>query len=85
LNLSATFAAFIANPRPQPLHEEPLYVSRVDRETFAAQRFPAIKLSAWLSLDFLCGRVRLSQPSVLLTFDDGEKSLYHAAFPILQQ
>ncbi|WP_272061252.1 polysaccharide deacetylase family protein [Oscillatoria sp. CS-180] len=35
-------------------------------------------------LDFLKGKYQLTQPSVLLTFDDGEKSWYTTAFPLLK-
>jgi peptidoglycan/xylan/chitin deacetylase (PgdA/CDA1 family) len=34
---------------------------------------------------FLNGRLRLKGPSVVITFDDGDKSLYTAAFPLLQK
>jgi len=34
---------------------------------------------------FLCGRTRLTGPSVMITFDDGERSLYRVAFPLLKK
>jgi peptidoglycan/xylan/chitin deacetylase (PgdA/CDA1 family) len=36
-------------------------------------------------LGFLAGRLRPRRPSVLITFDDGEKSLYTTAFPLLRK
>ncbi|HMO04858.1 MAG TPA: polysaccharide deacetylase family protein [Kiritimatiellia bacterium] len=36
-------------------------------------------------LRFLRGEADLEGPSVMLTFDDGERSLYEVAFPILQR
>lgn len=34
---------------------------------------------------FLSGKTQLAGPSVMITFDDGERSLYRAAFPLLKK
>ncbi len=45
--------------------------------------YQTLKLSTFMA--FLQGEIELKQPSVLLTFDDGEKSWYNIAYPLLKQ
>ncbi len=62
----------------------------VDHFTFKAQ-LEFLKTNGYQTLDlktfmaFLQGEIELKEPAVLLTFDDGEKSWYEIAYPLLKQ
>lgn len=83
---------FVSAREPGPLQDDvPVFMfHRVQPETFEEQLqflarngYRTLTLPAFVN--FLKGRYTLKGPSVLLTFDDGEKSLYHTAYPLLQK
>jgi peptidoglycan/xylan/chitin deacetylase (PgdA/CDA1 family) len=86
------YPGFVLDKDPPPLRGEiPVFMfHRVEAETFEEQ-LDFLKRNGYRSLslrsfyDLLRGRMRWKGPAVLLTFDDGEKSLYQTAYPLLQK
>jgi hypothetical protein len=76
---------------PPPRDEVPVFMFHaVERTSFEAQLqhlrdndYRTLSLAEFIS--FLEGGLRLSGPSVLLTFDDGDRSWYEVALPLLKR
>ncbi|MGL5082089.1 MAG: polysaccharide deacetylase family protein [Microcoleaceae cyanobacterium] len=72
-------------------HEVPVFMFHtVHHSTFQSQLeflhvngYRTLNLTTFMA--FLRGEIQLEAPSVLLTFDDGEKSWYDTAYPLLKQ
>ena len=89
--LRGYYPAFVTKERATPSCDEvPVFMFHsVDEPTFHQQlEYLRTNNYATLSLHdfmaFLRGELRLRQPSVLLTFDDGEKSWYRVVYPLLK-
>jgi peptidoglycan/xylan/chitin deacetylase (PgdA/CDA1 family) len=85
------YPAFVSASNPSPLRDEvPVFMFHsVEAKTFTAQlnflqknNYKTLTLPDFMA--FLKGEKQLEQPSVLLTFDDGHKSWYDLAFPLLK-
>ncbi len=77
--------------KPRLLREVPVFMFHtVERGSFQAQ-LDFLKDNGYRTLtmgeflDYLKGEFTLKDPAVLLTFDDGEKSLYEVAYPLLKR
>jgi peptidoglycan/xylan/chitin deacetylase (PgdA/CDA1 family) len=86
------YPRFVWESSPPQLRDEvPVFMfHRVFPDDFARQMeflkrngYQTLTLQAFVN--FLCGKERLRGPSVLLTFDDGDQSLYTAAYPLLKK
>jgi peptidoglycan/xylan/chitin deacetylase (PgdA/CDA1 family) len=85
------YPAFVRASNPGPLHNEvPVFMFHsVEAKTFTAQlnflqknNYKTLTLPDFMA--FLKGKKQLEQSSVLLTFDDGHKSWYEVAYPLLK-
>lgn len=90
--MQGRYPHFVTAQHPGPLRDEvPVFMFHtVETETFETQlryleqnHYHTLTLGEFMA--FLAGSLRLKQPAVLLTFDDGEKSLYEVAYPLLQR
>jgi hypothetical protein len=85
------YPAFVRASKPVPLRDEvPVFMFHsVEPETLTVQlnylkenHYKTLTLPEFIA--FLRGEKQLEQPSVLLTFDDGHKSWYEVAYPLLK-
>jgi peptidoglycan/xylan/chitin deacetylase (PgdA/CDA1 family) len=60
---------------PAGFEEQLSFLSQNGYQTLSLRRY----------LAFLSGRLRLKNPAVVITFDDGDKSLHEVAFPLLRK
>jgi hypothetical protein len=83
---------FVTSGSGRPLKDEvPVFMFHaVEPRSFEAQLrhlrdndYRTLSLAEFML--FLEGKLRLSGPSVLLTFDDGDRSWYEVAFPLLKR
>lgn len=90
--LCGQYPSFVGSPSPQPLCEEvPVFMFHsVEANRFEEQLqflktngYQTLRLDAFMR--FLHGDLRLAAPSVLLTFDDGDRSWYEVAGPLLRK
>jgi peptidoglycan/xylan/chitin deacetylase (PgdA/CDA1 family) len=87
-----TYPAFVTDSQSRTLQDEvPVFMfHRVDPDTFS-QQLEYLHINGYhtLTLDefmaFLEGRFKPGSPSVLLTFDDGDRSWYQVAYPLLKK
>jgi peptidoglycan/xylan/chitin deacetylase (PgdA/CDA1 family) len=86
-----SYPAFVLASSPEPrLAEVPVFMFHaVEHDRFAAQlaflqrnEYRTLTMREFMA--FLRGDRQLNQPSVLLSFDDGHKSLYQVAYPLLK-
>lgn len=83
---------FVVESKPRALTDEvPVFMFHtIDRNVFRSQ-LEYLKDNHYQTLDlqtfwaFLKRDIKLDRPSVLLTFDDGEKSWYDVAYPLLKE
>lgn len=89
----AAYPAFVTDTRGTTvLHDEvPVFMFHtVDRHTFR-QQLEYLRVNGYRTMTlqefmaFLAGNFQLKQPAVLLTFDDGDKSWYQVAYPLLKE
>jgi peptidoglycan/xylan/chitin deacetylase (PgdA/CDA1 family) len=85
------YPAFVSASKPFPLRDEvPVFMFHsVESEPLSAQlaflqknNYKTLTLPEFMA--FLRGEKCLEQPSILLTFDDGHKSWYEVAYPLLK-
>ena len=85
------YPAFVGSPSNVPLAQEvPVFMFHsVEHDAFEAQLaylrrngYRTLTLGAFIA--FLRGEAPLEGPSVLLTFDDGHKSWFEVAYPLLR-
>ena len=85
------YPRFVGSPSNVPLGQEvPVFMFHsVEHDAFAAQLaylqrngYRTLTLDAFMA--FLHGTLPLDGPSVLLTFDDGHKSWFEVAYPLLR-
>ena len=85
------YPGFVGSPSNVPLAEEvPVFMFHsVEHDAFEAQlaylrrnEYRTLTLGAFVA--FLRGEAPLEGPSVLLTFDDGHKSWFEVAYPLLR-
>lgn len=90
--INGSYPSFVTAQNPHLLRDEvPAFMFHtVEPESFEAQlqflkhnHYRTLTLAEFMA--FLNGSLQLRQPAVLLTFDDGEKSLYEVAYPLLQR
>ncbi len=83
---------FVAQDRVSKLENEvPVFmfhtiipeIFKQQLEYLAVNQYRTLTLAEFMA--FLKGDLNLDRPSVLLTFDDGEKSWYDVAYPLLKQ
>lgn len=71
--------------------EVPVFMFHTIHPAIFQQQLYFLKVNGYQTLNlatfmaFLRGEIQLDGPSVLLTFDDGEKSWYNVAYPLLKQ
>lgn len=90
--MNGSYPPFVtATFNPRMLGEVPVFMFHtVERGSFQAQ-LEYLKDNGYRTLtlveflDYLKGDLTLKDPAVLLTFDDGEKSLYEVAYPLLKR
>lgn len=90
--LHRKYPDFVIDRHPQALQQEvPVFMFHtIEYETFKNQ-LEYLKINGYQTLNisnfmaFLNGGKTLNNPSVLLAFDDGEKSWYDVAFPLLKE
>lgn len=90
--MSASYPAFVTEGRGAALREEvPVFMFHSVHLHSFRQQMEFLKINGYRTLTtdefmaFLSGQERLQQPSVLLTFDDGDRSWYHVAYPLLKE
>lgn len=84
---------FVVSPRPRPLGtgRVPVFMLHTVQPAAFEAQLRHLHRNGYRTLDcteflaFLRGEGEPDRPSVLLTFDDGERSLYRVAHPLLQQ
>lgn len=83
---------FVTNENLQILQGEvPVFMFHTVNGTTLKKQLDFLKINGYQTLNlstfiaFLQGKIELTQPSVLLTFDDGEKSWYDIAYPLLKR
>ncbi len=83
---------FVSAPDPEPLGQQvPVFMFHTVKSASFEAQLVFLQRNGYrtLTLDrfmgFLAGRHRLEGPSVLLTFDDGHKSWYDVAWPLLRK
>lgn len=90
--LGNAYPSFVYKINPDPIKDFiPVFISHmVEREEFEEKlaflknnNYRTITVNEFYS--FIKGEASISQPTVCLTFDDGHKSLYKTAFPLLQK
>lgn len=89
---NGSYPSFVTSDRVQELLAEvPVFMFHtVNKIAFQQQleflknnHYQTLSLEAFIA--FLKGKLELKQPSVVLTFDDGEKSWYEIAYPLLKK
>jgi peptidoglycan/xylan/chitin deacetylase (PgdA/CDA1 family) len=89
--LNGHYPDFVVSPKPRAKVENvPVFMFHtVERVTFTAQlahlrrnNYQTLTLVEFMA--HLRGDLRLTQPAVLLTFDDGHRSWYEVAWPLLR-
>jgi peptidoglycan/xylan/chitin deacetylase (PgdA/CDA1 family) len=86
------YPTFVTDLHPSPLRDEvPVFMFHtVDLQTFQ-QQLEYLHINGYRTLTlkqfmaFLEGKYRPQAPSVLLTFDDGDRSWYQVAYPLLKK
>ena len=90
--LNGRYPSFVTSHRNTPLGQQvPVFMFHsVERSLFETQlaylqknQYQTLTISTFMA--FLRGERSLDGPSVLLTFDDGHKSWYEVAYPLLKQ
>ncbi|HEY9865440.1 MAG TPA: polysaccharide deacetylase family protein [Candidatus Obscuribacterales bacterium] len=83
---------FITNNQLERLQDEvPVFMFHTIYPALFKQQLEYLKINQYQTLDlktfmaFLQGEIELKNPSVLLTVDDGEKSWYEVAYPLLKE
>jgi peptidoglycan/xylan/chitin deacetylase (PgdA/CDA1 family) len=86
------YPSFVADGSLTSLDNEvPVFMFHTADAVALKQQLEYLKTNDYQTLDlktfmaFLKGDIQLEKPSVLLTFDDGEKSWYEVAYPLLKQ
>ncbi|CAD5972356.1 Putative polysaccharide deacetylase YxkH [Planktothrix tepida] len=90
--VSHQYPDFITNNQLERLQDEvPVFMFHTIYPNLFKQQLEYLKINQYQTLDlktfiaFLKGEVELKQPSVLITVDDGEKSWYEVAYPLLKE
>lgn len=90
--LNKQYPTFVTSRKPSPLTNEiPVFMfHRVEKKGFREQleflkRNGYRTLSLEMFIAYLKGEAKFGEQAVFLTFDDGEKSLYQVAFPLLKE
>lgn len=86
------YPSFVTDAQGTELQDEvPVFMFHtVDSQSFR-QQLDHLRVNGYRTLTlaefmaFLAGDFQLKQPSVLLTFDDGDKSWHQVAYPLLQE
>jgi peptidoglycan/xylan/chitin deacetylase (PgdA/CDA1 family) len=86
------YPAFVTDPRGTTLENEvPVFMFHTVEPQPFRQQLEYLQVNGYRTLTllefmaFLAGSFELRQPAVLLTFDDGDKSWYQVAYPLLQE
>jgi len=86
------YPAFVTGRKVQPLFKEvPVFMFHTLNRFVFQEQLDFLKSNGYQTLTlktfmaFLRGDVQLKAPSILLTFDDGDKSWYRVAYPLLRQ
>lgn len=90
--LRRSYPAFVTANEVQSLDGEvPVFMFHTVDDSIFGRQLEFLKVNGYQTLTlktfmaFLRGDVQLKEPSVLLTFDDGEKSWYRVAYPMLKR
>jgi hypothetical protein len=87
------YPAFVTSPRPPSsgTGDVPVFMFHTVQPEIFEQQLQHLSRNGYRTIDteefylFLTGRMRLTGPSIMITFDDGERSLYRVAFPLLKK
>jgi Polysaccharide deacetylase len=91
--LDKSYPDFVTASSPSPIGNRQVIVfmfHTVKPDTFESQLMHLAR-NGYQTIDtaelyaFITGKATLSGPSVMLTFDDGERSLYRVAYPLLKK
>jgi len=91
--LQKSYPDFVTAAHPSPIDSQRVIVfmfHTVKADAFE-QQLMFLARNGYRTIDteelygFISGKTTLSGPSVMLTFDDGERSLYRVAFPLLKK
>lgn len=90
--LNKKYPAFVTDSKIESLKDEvPVFMFHTVNLGTLQKQLEFLKQNGYRTLDlatfmaFMRGEVELKAPSVLLTFDDGEKSWYDVAYPLLKR
>lgn len=89
---AGAYPRFVLERRPKPLMDRvPAFVLHTVDEVRLSRQLEFLRANGYQTLTleqfmaFLAGALRLSGPSVLLTLDDGDRSWYDVAYPLLKR
>lgn len=90
--LKKKYPAFVTDGNLDKLQDEvPVFMFHTVNSATLQSQLEFLKTNGYRTLNletfmaFIKGEITLTEPSVLLTFDDGEKSWYDVAYPLLKR